>query len=27
MAKAAFKRYLALSPNASDAASIKKEIE
>jgi eukaryotic-like serine/threonine-protein kinase len=27
MAKAAFKRYLALSPNASDAAAIKKELE
>ena len=27
MAKASFKRYLTLSPNASDAASIKKELE
>jgi hypothetical protein len=27
MAKASFKRYLALSPNASDAAAIKKELE
>ena len=27
MAKASFKRYLALSPNATDAATIKKELE